>query len=125
MRVLLSDGSGLTARQSALLLARAGHRVGVLSSTPIGVTRFTHAVAAWHRSPRLGADPHRWLTAALARYAAGRYEALLPTNDKVALMFAGVCLLALLPTYWAIMAAIFCIGLASGATVPVWGALLP
>ncbi len=86
MRVLLSDGSGLTARQCALLLARAGHRVGVLSSTPIGVTRFTRTVSAWHRSPRLGADPHRWLTAALARYAAGRYEALLPTQDQVAVL---------------------------------------
>lgn len=58
-------------------------------------------------------------------FAADRFSKKLLLLVAVALMFAGVCLLALLPTYWAIMAAIFCIGLASGATVPVWGALLP
>jgi len=31
MRVLLSDGSGLTSRQCAGLLGAAGHRVGVLA----------------------------------------------------------------------------------------------
>ncbi len=41
------------------------------------------------------------------------------------LMFAGIGMLALMPSYALIMLAIFCIGLASGASVPVWGALLP
>ena len=58
-------------------------------------------------------------------FAADRFSKKLLLLVAVALMFTGVCMLALLPTYWAIMAAIFCIGLASGATVPVWGALLP
>ena len=58
-------------------------------------------------------------------FAADRFSKKLLLLVAVALMFTGVCVLALLPTYWAIMAAIFCIGLASGATVPVWGALLP
>ncbi len=58
-------------------------------------------------------------------FAADRFSKKLLLLVAVALMFTGVCLLALLPSYWAIMAAIFCIGLASGATVPVWGALLP
>ena len=43
----------------------------------------------------------------------------------VCLMFAGVSVLALMPSYALIMLAIFAIGLASGASVPVWGALLP
>lgn len=43
----------------------------------------------------------------------------------VGLMFAGIGMLALMPSYALIMLAIFCIGLASGASVPVWGALLP
>ena len=58
-------------------------------------------------------------------FAADRFSKKLLLLVAVALMFTGVCVLALLPSYWAIMAAIFCIGLASGATVPVWGALLP
>ena len=58
-------------------------------------------------------------------YAADRFDKKLLLLFAVALMLAGVCLLALLPSYAPILLAIFCIGLASGATVPVWGALLP
>ena len=41
MRVLLSDGSGLTARQTESQLADAGHRVDVLSPDPLCLARFT------------------------------------------------------------------------------------
>lgn len=86
MRVLLSDGSGLTGRQAALALAAAGHEVGVLSATRLGIARFTGTVSRWHRVPRFGADPHRWLTAALARYERGRYDVLLPVQEQVAVL---------------------------------------
>ena len=58
-------------------------------------------------------------------YAADKLSKKLLLLVAVALMFAGMCLLALMPSYALIMLAIFCMGLASGATVPVWGALLP
>jgi uncharacterized protein YbjT (DUF2867 family) len=41
MRVLLSDGTGLTARQSAGRLSEAGHEVEVLSPEPLCLCRFT------------------------------------------------------------------------------------
>lgn len=86
MRVLLSDGAGLTGRQAALVLAAAGHEVGVLSASALGIARFTGAVHRWHRVPRFGLDPHRWLTAALARYERGRYDVLLPVQEQVAVL---------------------------------------
>jgi MFS family permease len=58
-------------------------------------------------------------------YAADKLSKKLLLLVAVALMFTGVCLLALMPSYALIMLAVFCLGLASGATVPVWGALLP
>ena len=58
-------------------------------------------------------------------YAADKLDKKLLLLFAVALMLAGVCILALTPGYAMIMLAVFCIGLASGATVPVWGALLP
>ncbi|MGO9077416.1 MAG: hypothetical protein ACLQDY_00005 [Streptosporangiaceae bacterium] len=51
MRVLLSDGSGLTARQAAGLLANAGHHVEVLSPDPFCLARFTRRVRRSGVSP--------------------------------------------------------------------------
>ena len=86
MRILLSEGSGLTSRQTAGLLAASGHRVGVLSSDRTALTRWTRAVSAWHRVPPFGPDPLAWLDAALAVAARHGYEMLLPTQEQAAVM---------------------------------------
>jgi hypothetical protein len=44
MRILLSDGAGLTARQCATVLSQAGHEVEVLSPDPLCLCRFTRRV---------------------------------------------------------------------------------
>ena len=41
MLILLSDGAGLTARQTATVLARAGHRVEALSPAGLCLCRMT------------------------------------------------------------------------------------
>ena len=58
MRVLLSDGSGLTARQTAAQLADAGHHVDLLSPDPPCLARFTRRVHRVWRVPAYGVD-HR------------------------------------------------------------------
>ena len=86
MFVLLSDGAGLTARQCATLLSRAGHRVEALTPDPLCLCRLTRQVHRVHRVPGLGADPFGWLDAALE--VAGREHAdiLLPVQEQVAVM---------------------------------------
>ena len=86
MRVLLSDGSSLTSRQCATLLAGAGHQVGVLLPQPLALTRATVAVRRWHRVPRYGPDPLGWAAAALAVLDAGGYDVILPTSEQVAVL---------------------------------------
>ena len=86
VRVLLSDGSGLTARQVATQLSAAGHVVDALSPDPLALTRFTRHVRRVHRVPPYGADPFAWLDAALAVYAAGRFDVLFPTQEQVAVL---------------------------------------
>jgi hypothetical protein len=86
MKILLSDGSGLTSRQTATQLARAGHRVEVLTPDGLCVCRFTRHVAKLHRVPSYGADPLGWLDAALAVYQAGRFDVLFPTQEQVAVL---------------------------------------
>jgi len=86
MKILLSDGSGLTSRQTATQLARAGHRVEVLTPDGLCVCRFTRHVAKLHRVPSYGADPLGWLDAALSVYQAGRFDVLFPTQEQVAVL---------------------------------------
>jgi len=65
MLILLSDGAGLTSRQVATVLARAGHRVEALSPRGMCLSRMTRNVRRVHEVPPVGRDPHRWLDAAL------------------------------------------------------------
>ena len=88
MRILLSDGSGLTARQAAGRLATTGHEVEVLTPDPLALTRFTRSVRRLHRVPPYGADPLAWLDAALSVWASGRFDLLLPTQEQVAVLAA-------------------------------------
>jgi biotin carboxylase len=86
VRILLSDGSGLTARQTATLLSRAGHHVGVLSPDPRCICRFTRHVRRVHPVPAYGHDPFGWLDAALEIAGDTAAELLFPTQDQVAVI---------------------------------------
>lgn len=86
VRVLLSDGSGLTARQVATQLSMAGHHVEVLTPDPVALTRFTRHVRRVHRVRAYGVAPFAWLDAALAVFAAGRFDVLYPTQEQVAVL---------------------------------------
>ena len=86
MRILLSGGSGLTARQCATRLAEAGHIVEVLAPGPLCLCRFTRHVTRLHRVPAYGPDPLGWLGAALDIYRSGPFDVLFPTQEQVAVL---------------------------------------
>jgi hypothetical protein len=91
MFVLLSDGAGLTARQCATLLSRAGHRVETLTPDPLFLCRLTRHVRTVHprattrdRSTRLAAG-----RAGCSRPA--RAGLLLPVQEQVAGDIDAIC----------------------------------
>ena len=86
MLILLSDGAGLTARQCATVLARAGHRVEALSPAGLCLCRMTRHVRQVHDVPALGRDPFGWLEAALDVAARRGADVLLPVQEQVAVM---------------------------------------
>ena len=86
MKVLLTDGSGLTSRQVATRLHGLGHTVGVLSSDPLGLTRFSRTVHSWHRVPAFGPDPFAWLDAVIDIVRRDRYDLLFPTQEQVTVL---------------------------------------
>jgi len=89
MRILLSDGAGLTARQCATVLDRAGHQVEALSAAGLCLCRVTRHVHRVHRVPAIGTDPFGWLETALDIAVRRRAEVLLPVQEQVAVMSLG------------------------------------
>jgi hypothetical protein len=89
MLILLSDGAGLTSRQVATVLARAGHRVEELSPRGLRLGRMTRHVRRVHDVPPVGREPHRWLDAALDVAARRGADLLLPVQEQVAVMALG------------------------------------
>jgi len=88
MKILLTEGSGVTSRQVAGRLAAMGHHVEVLTSDPLCLCRFTRDVRRLHRVPSYGNGPFAWLDAALAVYEAGAFDVLFPTQEQVAVLAA-------------------------------------
>ena len=88
MRILLSEGSGLTSRQVAGQLGSLGHEVEILSSSKICLTRFTRHVRAVHDVPRFGIDPFGWLVAAERIAGERKADLLFPTQEQVTVLSA-------------------------------------
>jgi hypothetical protein len=88
MRILLSEGSGLTSRQVAGRLGALGHQVEILSSSRICLTRFTRHVRAVHDVPRFGLDPFGWLAAAERIAGERKTDLLFPTQEQVTVLSA-------------------------------------
>jgi glutathione synthase/RimK-type ligase-like ATP-grasp enzyme len=88
MRILLSEGSGLTSRQVAGRLGSLGHKVEILSSSKICLTRFTRHVKAVHHVPRFGLDPFGWLAAAERIAGERKIDLLFPTQEQVTVLSA-------------------------------------
>jgi biotin carboxylase len=86
MIVLLSDGAGLTARQCATILSRAGYPVEALSPGGLSLSRMTRHVRRVHEVPPVGRDPFGWLDAALEVAARRHAELLLPVQEQVTVM---------------------------------------
>lgn len=84
MKILLSDGSGLTSRQCVALLG--GHDVGVIAPGRIVLARGSGRLSRLHVVPRFGPDPLAWADAALAVLAAHRYDVLIPTQEQVTVL---------------------------------------
>jgi len=88
VRVLLTEGSGLTSRQVATRLGELGHEVEILSSTPICLTRFTRHVRRVHRVPPFGNHPLAWLDAACGVARKRAVDLIFPTQEQVAVLSA-------------------------------------
>jgi hypothetical protein len=82
VRVLLSEGSSLTAREVLTCLGPAGYHVEALDPDPLCLARFSRWTREIHRCPRPGVDPLGYIEVAKRIVAERRIDVLLPTHEQ-------------------------------------------
>src|SRR5579871_5282883 len=86
-RVLMSEGSSLSARESLTALGLAGLHVEVVDSNPFCLARFSRSCRRWHRAPSFGLEPEGYLARVQELLAGGRFDVLFPAHEQ-AYLFA-------------------------------------
>jgi len=81
-RVLVSEGSSLSARQAVTALGMAGHRVGVCDADPLCLGRSSRFVTHYYRCPAIGKDPWAYLDFVLGILSQGSWDVLFPTHEQ-------------------------------------------
>ena len=85
LRVLLTEGSSLSSRETVCALGLAGHEIEVCDPDSLCLDRFSRYTRRVHRSPRFGHDPDAYLAFVLHLLHRGRYDVLLPVHEQVVL----------------------------------------
>jgi hypothetical protein len=88
IRVLLSEGSSLTAREVLTCLGPLGYHVEALDPDPLCIARFSRWMRKVHRSPPPGSDPLGYIEAVNRVAAQRRIDLVLPTHEQAWLFAA-------------------------------------
>lgn len=85
LKILLTEGSSLSARQVIYGLNKR-HHIEILDPSRICQCRFSTHVQRYHRCPHFAADPLAYLSFLATRLKKGHYDVLIPTHDQVVLI---------------------------------------
>lgn len=85
-RVLVTDGSSLSARQAITALGRSGAVIDVVDPASRPLARFSRFVRLVHKVPSYGRDPWGWFDATLRVLASGDYDVLLAVHEQTAVL---------------------------------------
>src|SRR5215469_2172219 len=89
IRILLSEGSSLSARQTITALGQCGYTIDVCDPNPLCISRFSRFVRRYYRCPAVGTDPLGYLAFVLEHLTQEHYDVLLPVHEQ-AFLFAKV-----------------------------------
>jgi predicted ATP-grasp superfamily ATP-dependent carboligase len=81
-RILVSEGSSLSARQTIMALGLAGYSIDLCDVNLLCLGRFSRFVRRGFESPALGADPAGYLRFVVDRLKRGGYDVLLPVHEQ-------------------------------------------
>lgn len=81
-RVLISEGSSLSARQTVTALGMAGYHVGVCDPNPRCLARYSRFATQYYRSPVAGREPEKYFDFVAGVLRRDHWEVLLPTHEQ-------------------------------------------
>jgi predicted ATP-grasp superfamily ATP-dependent carboligase len=87
-RILLPEGSSLSAREAITALGLAGHHLEICDPDRRCIGRFSRFVRRFHRCPPMGSEPVAFLDFTLELLARRRFDVLLPTHEQAYLFAA-------------------------------------
>src|SRR5205814_3113525 len=87
-KILLSEGSSLSAREAITALGLAGHRVELVTSDPLCLGRFSRFVTRVHHAPASGDDPDGYLASVMETVKARGIDVLMPVHEQAYLFSA-------------------------------------
>ncbi|MDL9946299.1 carboxylate--amine ligase [Gordonia sp. ABSL11-1] len=80
--VLITFGRSFLTLELARLMSAAGHRVTIVDSIPIGVTRFSRAADAFHRVPAPKFEPRAYCHALAKIVADEKVDMVIPIHEE-------------------------------------------
>ncbi|MEE3851486.1 ATP-grasp domain-containing protein [Gordonia sp. LSe1-13] len=80
--VLITFGRSFLTLELARLMSAAGHRVTIVDSIPIGITRFSHATSAFHRVPAPKFEPRAYCHALAKIVADEKVDMVIPIHEE-------------------------------------------
>jgi predicted ATP-grasp superfamily ATP-dependent carboligase len=87
LRILLTEGSSLSARQTLYALGRCGYEIDLCDPKPwLCLGRFSRYVRAVYSCPRFSVDPDGYLQFLGERLRDEHYDVLFPSHDQVFLL---------------------------------------
>lgn len=85
MKILMTDGSSTSARQSITCLGPQ-HTIDILDPSSLCQCRFSRFVKRWHRCPPFSRQPQEYLQFLVERIDTGSYDILFPTHEQIYLL---------------------------------------
>jgi predicted ATP-grasp superfamily ATP-dependent carboligase len=87
IRVLIPEGSSLSAREAIAALGPLGYSLAVCDPNPFCVCRFSRFVRKFYRCPRMSSDPGTYLAFIVDLLQRERFDVLIPVHEN-ALLFS-------------------------------------
>lgn len=85
MKILFTDGSSTSARQSVICLGR-NHEISILDPAALCQCRFSRYVRRWYRCPSFSSKPVEYLDFLLELIEKKGFEVLFPTHEQIYLL---------------------------------------
>ena len=90
IRVLIPEGSSLSAREAIAALGPLGYSLAVCDPNPLCICRFSRFTRKFYRSPKMSSDPNAYLAFILELLQREHFDVLLPVHEN-AFLFSRDC----------------------------------